>query len=183
MNSKVICIYAPDNGIAFFKKGIKKLKNTIAAEQFQLYNLLPIENSCKKAIEHIVSASKNDLVIIISHGGDGYILPSRDANISSARYAMISPQQYARNKKIICVACDSNKRSTKIAIDNGAIVFAGFGLIDFACDFVYREEDQGILVERKAGKRPTRERYAKFFFRETVINSIIYCINVFCAIR
>ena len=170
----VFCVVARDNGIAFLRKAVTDIKRELSPFlKVEVTTLLPNDVSKSRCWNKLESLPDNSSVIILIHGGNGYLTMSRDGARIAAGGMIDIPASVCKNKHMIIVACDSNSLVERLK-DKGALSSVGFGLIDFACEDLYCREEN-IVITRKSGKRPTRECFAKYLFRRALTDTIVYC--------
>lgn len=129
-------------------KALCKIKNHIASlypEKTHIFNIHPNDASHDKCLECIYNHPKDGLIIFLGHGRSDKLYGSKGnlyenkPFVSSDAIAefpekyyyndqFINPSNYDifNNKKIFCLACNSNELGKKL-IDNGAMSFIGFG--------------------------------------------------------
>ena len=161
---------------------LRKLRRNLVMDFPDYHNVSRLSNnssSHEKALSAIGRLSPNDVVLFLCHGttralyGAEYRAPY---GAHPRRYVHSENHGYLidkdnidllAEKKIICVACNSNSLS-KLAIDAGATVFIGFDQIDFDV----REE---LLADQKV--RNSVSVWVKYGFRRSLQIALSMTIN------
>ena len=175
MSKRIFCIITHDKGLRFLYDVPCEIKSKLSHLniEFEIFVLNSNDHSKRMCVEKIKNLPDNSKVIIFIHGGERYMTISRDGVRVAAGGLFEIPSDAYKNKHMIIIACNSATLIPEMK-KGGASSIAGFGEIDFACDDLYQIEEIRT-IERKAGKRPTRERFAKYLFRKALTDTIVYC--------
>lgn len=175
MSNNFFCVITHDVGLRFLHSAVDEIKNKLSHLEinFEKYILYPNTHSKDVCFAKIKALPDNSKIIIFIHGGENYLTMSRNGVRVAAGGLIEIPQNACNNKHVIIIACKSESLVKRMK-NQGASSAAGFGEINFACGDLYQIEDFRP-VERKAGKRPTRERFAKYLFRKALTDTIVYC--------
>jgi len=146
MDDKPILIVHPyDKSTQFLSKIKMHLVNNFG-NQVHHFNVYPDENSHNECIERIAAHKVNGLIIFLGHGrtdklygAKGDLFNSSDFTSTEAKNENLSAYYYNDNfinennveifkqKKVFCLACNSNNKIAALAMDKGAKFFLGFG--------------------------------------------------------
>lgn len=140
----ILIVHPLDNST----RALGKIKNYIAGlypERTHIFNIHPNDASHNKCLEQINKHPNNGLIIFLGHGrsdklyggkGDLYeykslVSPDAIEEFPEKYYyndQFINPSNYGvfTNKKIFCLACNSNQLGKRL-IESGAESFIGFG--------------------------------------------------------
>lgn len=143
---KKIFIIHPDDGTTSF---LNRIKNNLVINHKDMinhFNVKPNIFSRDKCLEIISNLPKNSLVIFLGHGKNGSLYGSKgkkyeDRDFTSAEAIDENPDYYYyddafinkgnidvfKDKNIFCLACNSNNKTAKYALEANAISFVGFG--------------------------------------------------------
>lgn len=148
MSVKPILIIHPNDKTTSF---LDKIKNHLIEkfdEQVHHFNIYPTEKSHNECLERISIHPKNGLIIFLGHGRTDKLYGSKgekydnsdfvseaakdenpDAYYYNDNFINESNVEVFREKKVFCLACNSNDKIAGYAITKGAKSFLGFGNI------------------------------------------------------
>lgn len=172
MHPQIIGIHPIDGDLRFLKRMCRELKINLQGD----YRHVKISNniqSHRKCVQLIMNACRHDNILFLCHGRSDGILgcrylthyPSHPKRYDHGLLVPCAKLEIFRDKKIFCVACDSNDYAKK-AVEEGARVFVGFKNI-------YFDEKKYSLIDGC----PCHEkvvRLAKYKFRNCIKSAISY---------
>lgn len=160
MPDKQILIVHPNDKTTSFLDKIKRYLIGKFEGNVHHFNIQPNEQSHKDCLERISSHSESGLIIFLGHGRSDKLFGSKGKSFESAELVsefakQENPEDYYYNdnfinennadvfskKKVFCLACNSNEKIAKYAIEKGARTFVGFGDIPTSRE---EFEDDGI---------------------------------------
>lgn len=146
MSEKQILIIHPKDKTTSFLDKIKNHLIDSFKDDVHHFNIQPNQKSHNECLERITSHTGSGLIIFLGHGRTDKLFGSKGELFDSAEFVsleakMESPEEYYNNdnfiskenasvfsgKKVFCLACNSNNKIAKYAIENGAKTFLGFG--------------------------------------------------------
>ena len=142
---KILIVHPNDNSTAF----LNRIKNHLKAKfesQTHHFNVYPNQKSHIDCINRITSHSENGFVLFLGHGRSDKLFGGKGKYYENVFFVSQSaidenPDDYYynddfinkensyifSNKKIFCLACNSNDKLAKFALDSGVKTFVGFG--------------------------------------------------------
>jgi hypothetical protein len=152
--SNIYIVHPIDENLAFFKKTIKKLSLDFPGRLFNisLTNKAKAHSDCLSVIKN---TKNDDLICFFCHGRTDGILgcsyratyPTHRRKYEHGLFVSASNIEIFRNKKIFCLACNSNQIA-RIAMASGVKVFLGFDEIN-----INDNPDQHIRANAKFALR------------------------------
>ncbi len=144
MAKKRILIIHPHDKTTQFLESINNNLQPEFSNDIQYFKIETNDNSHKQCLERIKEHPSNGIIIFLGHGRSDALYGSKGDEYSpSLEWEEIAafPDLYYFNesfisksnvdvfyeKKVFCLACNSNKKIAEYAIDKGAISFLGFG--------------------------------------------------------
>ena len=146
MAEKPILIIHPNDKTTRFLDKIKSHLIETFGEQVHHFNIYPNEGSHQTCLDRISIHPENGLVIFLGHGRTDKLYGSKgdlyaNAELVSQEAKEENPDAYYyndnfinegnavvfKNKKVFCLACNSNGKIATFSIDSGAKSFLGFG--------------------------------------------------------
>lgn len=160
MRGQKILVVHPYVRSTFFLRRIKNYIINNFSDEVHHFNVKPNSVSHEQCLEVISKQPDSSLIIFLGHGRTDRLLGSRTdkaISIISESARMESPEEYYnnedfineknimvfKNKKVFCLACNSNNKISDFAIQNGTITFLGFGDIPTS---IGEFEDRGKSV-------------------------------------
>jgi hypothetical protein len=146
MSEKPILIIHPKDKTTNFLGRIKNQLTLKFNDSVHLFNIYPTDSSHIQCLERIYAHPGNGIIIFLGHGRSDRLCGSRGDLFHSIDF--ISPAAIAENpesyyynenfidknnasvfadKKVFCLACNSNEKIANYAIEGGAKSFFGFG--------------------------------------------------------
>jgi hypothetical protein len=138
--SKILCIYPDDSSTKFLNRIQTHLKNRFGNE-FHCFKVKPNQESHEACLERIQSSKTEETIIFLGHGGSDYLfgacnrtdmLSESDGlyddteNFCMERFINRDNIGVFKGKKVFCLSCNSAPTLARLAVTNGAKVFAGF---------------------------------------------------------
>lgn len=158
-NKQILIIHPNDKTTSF----LDKIKNHLIGKfegQVHHFNIQPNNQSHNECLERISSHAENGLIIFLGHGRSDKLFGSKGKSFESAELVselakQENPEDFYCNdnfinkdnvsvfsgKKVFCLACNSNQKIAKYALEKGAKTFVGFGDIPTSRE---EFEDDGI---------------------------------------
>ena len=179
--SNLIIVHPINEELRFFRKTIRKLR-----QSNYLITLLRLSNNFgthKICLDKLKQSSNNDLIIFFCHGHTNSILgcsyqndlsshPNRYVHEEHGYFLNGSNVDILQNKKIICIACNSNSFG-RLAVSAGTKAFLGFDEINF--DF------KDLILNNKWNKHVIN--LTKWKFRQSIFwaitNSLEYHLSFY----
>lgn len=146
MRERPILIVHPNDKSTSFLNRIKNHLIQRFGNEIHHFNIYPREDSHLQCLERIKIHSESGLIIFLGHGRTTRLYGSKgdqydNIDLVSPDAVAESPEKYYNNdnfihednvdvfngKKIFCLACNSNNKIAKYAIERGATTFFGFG--------------------------------------------------------
>jgi hypothetical protein len=144
MRKPLLIIHPEDSTTGFLDKIKSHLKRELTGLTHH-YNVKPNEGSHNNCFQSISDHSEDGLILFMGHGRSNFLYGAKgklfDSDFISDDAKEESPENYFykeefitldnidvfKNKKVVCLTCNSNGIIGKEAIDKGAKVFLGFG--------------------------------------------------------
>jgi hypothetical protein len=163
MSDKRILIVHPYDKTTSFLERIKSRLILEFKDDVHYFSIKPNNDSHYKCLERIRSHPADGLIIFLGHGRSDKLFGSK-ANEYSPLVSLDAmeefPEKYYYNenfinennievfagKKVFCLACNSNDKIAKDAIDKGANTFLGFGDIPTSTD-EFQEMHENISTD------------------------------------
>lgn len=146
MPEKPILIVHPNDKTTKFLDKIKNHLIEMFGEQVHHFNIYPNEQSHQTCLERISVHPENGLIIFLGHGRTDKLYGSKGDLFGNAEFVSQeakdeNPDDYYgndnfinesnavvfKNKKVFCLACNSNDKIATFSVDSGAKSFFGFG--------------------------------------------------------
>lgn len=143
---KKILIIHPYDKTTHFSNRIKNHLNNNFSSNVHVFNIKPNNSSHDYCLEVVSRHPDDGLIIFLGHGSSGSLYGSKGDFYNRRAYVderliLEYPESYYYNdnfinekninvfinKKIFCLACNSNSNISDYAIDNGTKAFLGFG--------------------------------------------------------
>ena len=148
----------------------------------------PNDKSHEHAISKIQNESSKNTILVMSHGmsdaihgakGDKYEFSGEDLfhehpdkYYYKKSFIDVNNISIFKDKKVICLSCNSNQKIAKNAIENGCLVFIGFGNIPSS---VVELEDYGMNSKQGLSAKSVVQRFKtelNFIIKKTLEISI-----------
>lgn len=142
--SKILIIHPQDRTTDFLKRIKTAVINNI--EGAQIFNVHPTAKSKVEAFQAIQSLSSDGLLLFLGHGRSDMLYGSKGRyydtlDTFSNDFRSEHPELFyydrvfldennitiLKGKKVICLACNSNDKIAKLALENGVAAFIGYG--------------------------------------------------------
>jgi hypothetical protein len=137
--SKIICIYPDDCSTRFLDRIQYRLKRELN-EQFHCYKVKPNQPSHDRCLERLCNNAEEELVIFLGHGRSDCLFGATSySRLLGSAYWEAADDYENENfinrdnvgvfsgKKVFCLSCNSAERIGKLAYQQGAKAFIGFG--------------------------------------------------------
>jgi hypothetical protein len=133
--ARILCVHPDVRELKF----LLKLIGSLTTSYKSLIDNVELRNSDishRSALRKIEESKDGDLILFLCHGGSDYIRSGYDLSMdqeSSEKEYFVSVKNISllKEKRIICLSCNSNEKLAEMAIEAGAKVFIGFGDILF----------------------------------------------------
>jgi hypothetical protein len=141
----ILVIHPRDNTISFLDKIKKHLIKSFAGKVHH-FNIYPNDESHIECLRRIAKHPENGIIIFLGHGRSDKLYGSKGKLYKSIDFVSSdvideNPEAYYYNdnfinesnigvfsqKKVFCLACNSNDKIAEFAFDNGVKSFFGFG--------------------------------------------------------
>jgi hypothetical protein len=131
LNSKFLIIHPYDRSTFFLNKIERFLRGKFPKE-IDLFNVKPSHESHEECIYRVSNLNKDALILFLGHGHSDKLFGASSDPYSYIPYHndnFISEDniEVFKNKKIICLSCNSKGKIANLAIEKGVITFVGFG--------------------------------------------------------
>ena len=204
MAEKPILIVHPNDKTTKFLDKIKNHLIETFSDQVHHFNIYPNEQSHQTCLDRISIHPENGLVIFLGHGRTDKLYGSKGDFYGNAEFVSQeakdeNPDAYYyndnfinesnavvfKNKKVFCLACNSNDKIATFSVDSGAKSFLGFGDIPTSLsEFEDKEEKvtNDLVVKMKTElnyiiKRSLSMSIERGFTFEEVLNCIQFIAN------
>jgi len=160
MEDKKILIIHPLDKTTQFLNRIKNHLFKNFKNKIHVFNIQRTETSHEQCLQKIRDHSAKGLIIFLGHGRSDKLFGSKGDNynaIVDEEIQLEHPQDYYykqdfitpenadvfKDKKVFCLACNSNEKIAKCAIEKGARSFVGFGDIPTSYD-EFMDKNQNV---------------------------------------
>ncbi len=165
MSTKRILIIHPHDKTTQFLESINNNLQPEFSNDIQYFRIETNDNSHKQCLERIKEHPSNGIIIFLGHGRSDALYGSKGDEYSpSLEWEEIAafPDLYYFNesfisksnadvfyeKKVFCLACNSNNKIAEYAIDKGAISFLGFGDIPTSSEEFSIDGTTNVIINR-----------------------------------